>query len=386
MFLCKSKMSVFITSYYVLAIVLLLLAVVFFFIPLPKDEGIRNYKISLRLFSLSYVALSVYCLIKLHYKPQLLSIPFLVAAPSQAILLTLSHINLINPQRITRPRVLRNLLPLIIFIALEIAQDIFSEHVLMRDYRSLLPWGNDYSLGELTDVLLRELWFAAYLCAVVYYGFAYFREEKRYKTLAGDFSSENDIVNFPIARASFICALCVGATTLFITLSLNEYVCTALNYMIMAFYIAMAFLYLQYPKIFLKISTFIFDKPAQEEDDTADQADKPTWVAIRDAIVQEGLYKQKGITVEDIAYRFKKSRTYVSNLVNTSENGNFNTFINKLRIAEAERLIKSRPELTLSEIANAVGYSEQSNFTKQFRLVTGKTPSQFRKDSFAGKP
>ena len=103
MFLCKSKMSVFITSYYVLAIVLLLLAVVFFFIPLPKDEGIRNYKISLRLFSLSYVALSVYCLIKLHYKPQLLSIPFLVAAPSQAILLTLSHINLINPQRITRP-------------------------------------------------------------------------------------------------------------------------------------------------------------------------------------------------------------------------------------------------------------------------------------------
>ena len=90
--------------------------------------------------------------------------------------------------------------------------------------------------------------------------------------------------------------------------------------------------------------------------------------------------------MEDIAYRFKKSRTYVSNLVNTSENGNFNTFINKLRIAEAERLIKSRPELTLSEVANAVGYSEQSNFTKQFRLVTGKTPSQFRKDSFAGKP
>ena len=83
-------MTFFIASYYVLAIVSFLMAVVFFFVPLPKDEGLRNYKISLRLFSLSYAALTVYCLIKLHYKPQLLSIPFLVAAPSQAILLTLS--------------------------------------------------------------------------------------------------------------------------------------------------------------------------------------------------------------------------------------------------------------------------------------------------------
>jgi YesN/AraC family two-component response regulator len=214
----------------------------------------------------------------------------------------------------------------------------------------------------------------------VYYGFSYFREEKRYKTLAGDFSSENDIVNFPIARASFICALCVGATTLFITLSLNEYVCTALNYMIMAFYVAMAFLYLQYPKMFLEISTFIFDNYTQKEDGTADQSDSSMWQTIRDAIVQEGLYKQQGITVEDVARRFAKNRTYISNMVNTNENENFNTFINRLRIAEAEHLIENKPELTFAEIANAVGYSEQSNFTKQFRLVTGKTPSQFRKD------
>jgi YesN/AraC family two-component response regulator len=148
----------------------------------------------------------------------------------------------------------------------------------------------------------------------------------------------------------------------------------------MAFYITMAFLYLQYPKMFLKISTFIFDNSTQKEDGTADQSDSSMWQTIRDAIVQEGLYKQQGITVEDVARRFAKNRTYISNMVNTNENENFNTFINRLRIAEAEHLIENKPELTFAEIANAVGYSEQSNFTKQFRLVTGKTPSQFRND------
>lgn len=378
-------MTVFITSYYVLAIVLFLMAVVFFFVPLPKDEGLRNYKISLRLFSLSYAALTVYCLIKLHYKPQLLSIPFLIAAPSQAILLTLSHINLINPQRITKSRVFKNLSPLVLFIVLEIVQDIVFGHVSMRGYRSLLFWDNDYSFGELTDVLLRELWFVTYLFAIIYYGITYFREEKRYKTLAGDFSSENDIVNFRVARASFICALCVGATTLFVTMSLNETLCTVLNYMIMAFYIAMALLYLQYPKMFLEISTFIFENSAPKEDDAAEQPNDSEWLTIRNAIVQEGLYKQQGITVEDIAHHFAKNRTYISNMVNTNEKENFNTFINKLRIAESERLMKQNPDMTFAEIAENIGYTEQSNFARQFRQIMGISPSAFRKEIFDGK-
>ena len=377
-------MTFFITSYYVLAIVLFLMAVVFFFVPLPKDEGLRNYKISLRLFSLSYAALTVYCLIKLHYKPQLLSIPFLVAAPSQAVLLTLSHINLVNPRRVTKARAIKNLIPLIVFILLEVVQYTVAGHVEMRNYHTLLFWDNGYTLGELTDVLLREAWFIVYFATVIYYGIAYFREEKEYKVLAGNYSSENEIVNMPVARASFICALCVGVTTIFITLSLNEYMCTVLNYMIMAFYIVMALLYLQYPKMFLEISAFVFENSPKLES-VQEQTVDSEWTEIRESIIAEGLYKQKGVTVEDVARRFTKNRTYISNLVNANEKENFNTFINKLRIAEAERLVKENPDMTFAEIAENVGYTEQSNFTRQFRQVAGISPSQFRKEIFDGK-
>ncbi len=39
------------------------------------------------------------------------------------------------------------------------------------------------------------------------------------------------------------------------------------------------------------------------------------WTEIRESIIAEGLYKQKGVTVEDVARRFAKNRTYVSNMV-----------------------------------------------------------------------
>ena len=72
------------------------------------------------------------------------------------------------------------------------------------------------------------------------------------------------------------------------------------------------------------------------------------------------------------------NRTTVSNMVNAHEKMNFNAFINHCRIDEARELIARRPERSFAEIADTVGYSEQSNFARQFRSVTGMTPSQYR--------
>ena len=370
-------MSPFVLSYYILATVLLLLAVIFVFVPTPPHPGLRNYRISLRLFALSYLTLMVYCLIKSHYSPALLSIPFLIAAPLEAVFLAFSHVILIHPQAATRTTVCKNLLPLVLFILLEGLQSLLSEHVTLKHYERLLFLNNGYTPGQATDVLLRELWLLAYAILIFHYGRMYFREEKRYKILAGDYSSENFIVNLPIARASFICALCVGVTTLLITFSLSETFSICLNYLILVLYVAMALLYLQYPKVFLRIYSILFEK--QDRADAPDYAvSQSRWREIRLAIVCDGLYRRKGITIDDVALHFSMNRTMVSHMVNAHEKMNFNAFINHCRIDEARELIARRPEQSFAEIADTVGYSEQSNFARQFRLVTGITPSQYR--------
>jgi AraC family transcriptional regulator len=49
------------------------------------------------------------------------------------------------------------------------------------------------------------------------------------------------------------------------------------------------------------------------------------------------------------------------------------------RVAKAQMLLAD-PELTLTQIAQEVGYAGQSAFGAAFRKVTGKTPTQYRRD------
>lgn len=55
--------------------------------------------------------------------------------------------------------------------------------------------------------------------------------------------------------------------------------------------------------------------------------------------------------------------------------------INQLRVEHARQLLASPEKQTLSQIADACGFSELRRFRLAFRRVTGKTPAQFRKQS-----
>lgn len=50
----------------------------------------------------------------------------------------------------------------------------------------------------------------------------------------------------------------------------------------------------------------------------------------------------------------------------------------RLRIEEAVSLLKKDPDMPLGTIAEAVGFSDASNFARQFRKWTGVAPHQWR--------
>lgn len=56
---------------------------------------------------------------------------------------------------------------------------------------------------------------------------------------------------------------------------------------------------------------------------------------------------------------------------------------NRVRCEAAKELL-TRPELTAAYIASAVGYVSASHFSQVFRRLTGKTPSEYRKDYLEG--
>jgi YesN/AraC family two-component response regulator len=85
------------------------------------------------------------------------------------------------------------------------------------------------------------------------------------------------------------------------------------------------------------------------------------------------------VTIEDIANKLKVGRTTLSNLINREEGVNFNTWINRLRIEYAKQLMIDNPDYTIAKISELVGYTEQANFSRQFKLIAGESPLLWRK-------
>jgi len=58
-------------------------------------------------------------------------------------------------------------------------------------------------------------------------------------------------------------------------------------------------------------------------------------------------------------------------------------FLTHLRLAEAARLLRIGDH-TIAEVADLLGFSDQSHFDRRFKRAFGVTPSQFQKQDRVG--
>ncbi len=70
----------------------------------------------------------------------------------------------------------------------------------------------------------------------------------------------------------------------------------------------------------------------------------------------------------------------ITETISSQFNCNFKTYINQIRIREAQRLLKESG-LNISEIAYKVGFNSPSNFNRVFKNLTGKNPTEFIREN-----
>lgn len=99
-------------------------------------------------------------------------------------------------------------------------------------------------------------------------------------------------------------------------------------------------------------------------------------------MLDERLYTQKSLTVEDMAAMLGTNRSYLSKAVNTYAGVSFNAYLNSLRIKESIKIL-SDPEndMPIKQVADEVGYSNMTSFYNNFVKETGIPPSKFRSES-----
>lgn len=364
----------------VLTVVCLLFALVFITLPSVNAKQLSNYRKSLWVLSVSYSLVGGIILFQLCFdivSVDFISSVFIGVSLSQACLFTVTLDNLLNPAKITTRFVLRQCIPLFVFLLMHIVLVPFWGYPLLT---SIEIWKN-YMFHPV--ILLREVSILFYMAQIVYYFLMLFREEREYNQRINNYSADTIEIQLSWVKYGFMFAAIIGLLSLVTTLMAGELFEFSFNILLIIFYSYFALRFIRYPYIFENVKDLFQPPPApveiqEQEELKPDLAKRYNWEAMRAQIIEKQYYLQSGITIDVIAAELGIGRVILSSLINSEESVNFNFWINQLRIAEAQRLLNEDPEITLADVAERVGYTEQSNFSRQFKLHTQMSPSAWR--------
>lgn len=89
-------------------------------------------------------------------------------------------------------------------------------------------------------------------------------------------------------------------------------------------------------------------------------------------------YANPELSLEMAAASLGVNRTKINDILKDELGLTFSTYLNKLRLTEAARLLSENEEVSVSEIAYSVGYNNVSYFNKLFKSEYGCVPKTFK--------
>jgi AraC-like DNA-binding protein len=120
------------------------------------------------------------------------------------------------------------------------------------------------------------------------------------------------------------------------------------------------------------------ERPVHRVETLTVSADPSVWRAIRRAVTVCEANLAKPLRVADVAAAVGYSPNHLSRLFARYLGSSFSSYMQNLRMTSAKNLLASR-DLSISEIARALGYSDPTNFSHAFARATGSSPRTYRR-------
>ncbi len=119
------------------------------------------------------------------------------------------------------------------------------------------------------------------------------------------------------------------------------------------------------------------EDPAREEE--SDEREQLALLdRVRDLMESKQLFLTPGLKISDVAEALDTNRTYISSCINRQSGMSFSDYVNGFRVRHAQELIRRKdPDLTLTQIGVQSGFSGDTSFFRNFKKVTGQTPSEW---------
>ena len=95
---------------------------------------------------------------------------------------------------------------------------------------------------------------------------------------------------------------------------------------------------------------------------------------------QEKLFLEPELKSTDLARELGISTKTLSQVINQGFDQNFFDFVNRFRCEEVKRILRGPDrKITILEAMFASGFNSKSSFNKEFKKLTGQTPSEYKK-------
>jgi AraC-like DNA-binding protein len=106
-------------------------------------------------------------------------------------------------------------------------------------------------------------------------------------------------------------------------------------------------------------------------------ADEAIVVRVTALLQMEGLYRDENLSLARLARKAGLQPRILSSAINRATGLNVSQFVNNFRVADACRLM-AESNRSATAIMLEAGFSTKSNFNREFRRVTGQSPSEWR--------
>jgi len=350
------------------------MGIVLLVIPIPASKGMKSYKVSLKILSVAYLTIASLNFIQLFFEsveknPEYFGFLNLLISSLQTVLFSFTLITLLNPQFINRKKIIFNLLPILFFTVIFIIfYLIYGDCVLNSIFQIS-------TCNTLPTLIIRFLFFVFFVSQIVYYSYLFIQAVKYYKNQLNHYFSETTHLQLHWVKYAFISALVIGLLALSFQIYPHKIYDLIFPVLLSFFYFIFAIKYINYTKFYTVVDIISEQEHQNLMTNSPYKRSKITWENYKKNIIKEKYYLQEGITLDEIAFKLNISRATLSNIINKEENVNFNCFINSLRIEESQKILLKNPHYSFLTVAEMVGYSEHSNFSRQFKLTTGVSPS-----------
>jgi AraC-like DNA-binding protein len=362
-----------------LIVVCALMGTSFLSIHIPKKEGLKNYRISLKVLSGAYFLMGILTVLVLAFnlsdnsREHFTFIAILISS-TQALLFTFTLITLINPNFVKLKSLLKHLVPYILFTALYAISNAVYDDPKLASLKDVDQYINN------PTIWVRILFLAYYAFQLIYYTFLFISEERKYTAEILDYFSEVVELKMRWVKIAYYSALSVGTFAMIANFFPKQFDWIA-TLVFSIFYFGYAQEYIKYHKFYTIIEPALKTPLVEASISQPRIVIKTDWKHFKQKVLSQKYYCEPGITIEDIANKLNIGRTTLSNMINREEGVNFNAWINRLRIEDAKQMLIEKPEYSIAIISELVGYTEQANFSRQFKQIAGETPLLWRKNS-----